>query len=380
MKKFIKVVFTITLLILLMSVFSSSYLSLSIDNLAYVLAMGIDKSDVDKLQVTFQFSTTESSSESGSTEKSKSIVKVVDASSLSSAINLMDSYFGKKLNLSHCKAIIFSEELAYEGISDEIFTLINDTQIRPSSNIIISQCSAKYYIENTKPELESLLSKYYEIFDNSSSYTGYIPKSAIGDFFNSLIRKTSDPYAISGNVNNEQSENIGVAVFSGDKFTGRLSPSESIAFLTIQKKINRFLISVPDPIDNSKYVDIYISPENSRNITVDTSSSSPYLKLKLSFKGRIYSMTNDSNYLSTDVLNTLSETCNRYLKSEISSLLYKTSRTFKSDICGLGKYALSNFLTEKDFDEYNWLYNYKNAFFDVDIDTTIKSSLLITET
>lgn len=217
MRKFVKITFVLILIILFILAFSASYLSLSIDNLAYVLAIGIDKSSSSKLKVTFQFSTTAAISETGTSEKTPTIEKTVDASSISSAINLMNSYMGKQINMSHCKVIVFSEELAYEGISDEIYTLINDTQIRPSANIIISQCDAKYYIEKTDPELENLISKYYEIFTNSSSYTGFIPVATIGDFFNSLICNVCMPYTISGNVNSEQSENIGLAAFDGDR-------------------------------------------------------------------------------------------------------------------------------------------------------------------
>ena len=86
-----------------------------------------------------------------------------------------------------CKVIIFSEKFALQGISDEIYTLINDTQIRPSANIVISKCDANYYIEQTKPELENLISKYYEVFASSSKYTGYMPDTTIGKFFDNLI-------------------------------------------------------------------------------------------------------------------------------------------------------------------------------------------------
>ena len=152
---------TIFLLIIIFIIaFSSSYSSLSIDNLAYVLAIGIDKSDKNKLQVTFEFSSTAAASESGSSEKTTPIINSVDASSISNAINLINSYIVKGINMSHCKSIIFSEELAYEGISDEIYTLINDTQVRPSANIIISKCKAKDYIKYTKPELENSKYKY----------------------------------------------------------------------------------------------------------------------------------------------------------------------------------------------------------------------------
>lgn len=390
-----------------MIAFSSSYLSLGIDNLAYVLAIGIDKGTDNHLQVSFQFSTTTSATESGTTEKTPTVIDSVAAPSLSTAVNLMNSYMGKEINMSHCKVIIFSEELASEGISDEIYTLINDTQIRPSANIVISKCPAKSYLEKTSPELENLISKYYEIFTNSSEYTGFKPDATIGDFFNSLICKTCEPYAILGGLTTEKpanqannhiqenynvkanqtpiegengSENIGIAAFKGDKLVGELCALETICFLTVKDQVDRFLISIPNPDDTKNYLDIYLTTKHSTTIDIDTSSSSPYIKLKTGFTGKIYSMSSNAKYLEPDTLNNISESCNKYLESVFTDYLYKTSKEFKSDINGMGKYALKNFFTTQDFNNYNWSNNYQNAFFEVEVDTSVKSGMLITET
>lgn len=407
MNKLVRNIFILILIIVFIIAFSSSYLSLSIDNLAYVLAIGIDKGTDNHLEVSFQFSTTTSATESGTTKKTPTVVDSVSAPSLSTAINLMDSYMGKELNMSHCKVIIFSEELASEGISEEIYTLFNDTQVRPSANIVISKCTAKTYIEKTSPELENLISKYYEIFTNSSKYTGFKPDATIGDFFNSLICKTCEPYAILGGLTTEKpqnqgnnhiqenynvkanqtpiegengSENIGIAAFKEDKLVGELCALESVSFLTIRNEIDRFLVSVPDPNDASAYIDIYLTPKEATNISIDTSSPSPYIKVKTGFSGRIYSMSNNAKYLEPDMLNNISESCNKYLEAVLTDYLYKTAKEFKSDINGFGKYALNNFFTTQDFDDYNWSTNYQNAFFQVTVDTSIKSGMLITET
>ena len=387
--------------------FSNSYLSLSIDNLAYVLVIGIDKGTDSRLEVSFQFSSTKSATESGSSEKTPTIMDSVSAPSLSTAINLMDSYIGKELNMSHCKVIIFSEEIASEGISEEIYTLINDSQVRPSANIVVSKCTAKNYIQKTSPELENLISKYYEIFTNSSKYTGFKPNATIGDFFNALICKTCEPYAILGGLTSEKpenqgnnhiqenynvkanqtpiegqngSENIGIAAFKNDRLVGELCALETISFLTVKNSVERFLISIPDPNDTSSYLDIYLTSKNPTTIDVDTSTTSPYITVKTGFTGKIYSMSDEAKYLEPEFLNNISETCNKYLESVLSDYLYKTAKDFKSDINGLGKYALKNFFTTEDFDTYNWLDNYKNSFFKVEVDTNVKSSMLITET
>ncbi|MCI8470210.1 MAG: hypothetical protein HFJ35_01730 [Clostridia bacterium] len=407
MNKIVRNLFILILILVFTIAFSSSYLSLSMDNLAYVLVIGIDKGKDNNLEVSFQFSTTSKSTESGSTEKTPTVMDTVTAPSFSTAVNLMDSYIGKELNLSHCKVIIFSEELAQEGISEEIYTLINDTQIRPSANIVVSKCNAKFYMEQTSPELENLISKYYEIFTNSSKYTGLKPNATIGDFFNAIICKTCEPVAILGGISTEKpenqgnnhiqenynvksnqtpiegengSENIGIAAFKDDKLVGELCALETTTYLALHNRVDRFLISIPDPDDTNGYIDIYLYPNKSTKVDIDTSTTSPFIKVKSAFIGRIYSMTNSSQYLEPELLKNISETCNKYLESVFSDYLYKTSKEFKSDINGFGKHALGNFFTTQEYENYNWCDNFQNAFFEVEVNTSIKSSMLLTET
>ena len=36
--------------------------------------------------------------------------------------------------------------------------------------------------------------------------------------------------------------------------------------------------------------------------------------------------------------------------------------------------------TTKDFEDYNWEEKYRDSFFDINVDTSVKSSLLLTDT
>ena len=399
-----KKIFIILLIIIFISSFSASYNSLNIDNSAFVVAIGIDKSTSNKLRVTFEFLAPSPSGE-GSIETTP-VLNSVDCSSITNGINLMNAYLGRKVNLSHCKLIIFSEELAKEGISDEVYSLINEVQVRPSANIVVSKCNTRYYIENSVPSLENLIPKYYEIFPNTSEYTGYTCNATIGDFFNGLVCNYCSPYAILGGINtsdnnssqsqssdesniksNESpitgerlSQNIGLAVFKNAKLAGELNAIETICFLNLKERVDSFLVSIPDPQEANSKIDIYLTPNTTHNIDVDFVNGAPYVKIKLEFSGKIYSMSRGSQYLNTDVLNSISNSCNTYLESQFSSYLYKTSTVFESDINGLGSFALSKFTTTNEFDNYNWLDNYKNCTFDVEVNTVMDSGFLLTQT
>lgn len=405
MNSILKKIFITVIILILLIAFNSSYSALNIDNLAFVIAMGIDVSDTKDIKITFQFVKPPSTTE-GSNQESQIIVNTVDANSISNALNIMDTYFAKRLDLSHCRIIVFSEEIAQRGISSYIYTLMNDVQVRPSANIIVSTCNAYYYIKSCNPSLETSITKYYDIFPNSSKYTGYLCNATIGDFFNSLICNYCQPYTILGGVtssNNGSSqtantddsnvksgsspisgtngtENIGTAIFKNDKLVGELNAIETVCFNILRKDVDSFLISVPNPNEKNSNIDIYVTPQQKSKIDVNIVNGSPYIKIDYSFKAKIYSVNENSNYLNDSSLSTISNSCNKYLESILTEYLYKTSQEFKSDVTGLGKYVVSDFATTQDFENYNWTDNYINSTFDITIDTNIDSGVLLTKT
>ncbi len=407
---FIKFICIFIVFAIFIYAFSSSYVSHNINNLAYVVAIGFDtaedssdSSELEKIKVTFQFINTSALSEKGSSDSSTSIVNSVESSSISTAINLMNSYIGKELNLAHCKVIVFSEKFAQTDISDEIYTLINNVQVRPTTNIVVSKCDANYYIENSKPSLEQLVTKYYDVFPNSSRYTGYTANVTLGDFFNRLVCNSGNPTAILGGYNSDKyntssesindsiandssivgkrgTENIGLALFDGGKLVGELTGIETLWHLIIQNEINTFLVSIPDPSDNTKYIDLSLIEYAKSKINVDVNNGSPHIYLDISLSGRILNVDSNSDYTNDSYLKEISSYANSYIQSNISNYLYKTSKDYKSDIDGFGKYASKHFLTTQQWTDYDWLNSYQNAFFTVNVKSNIESGLLISET
>lgn len=399
MYKWIKNGFILVVLLVLVFSFTPSYTSLSIDNLAYVVAIGIDKGEKEAYKVTFQFTTGTSSQ---SSEQNPSIINSVEASSIDIAINLMNAYISKELNLSHCKVIVFSEEVAVEGISDFIYTFINHVQLRPSTNIIISRATALSYIENTEPILESLVTKYYDVFPNSSKYTGYVSNVTMGEFYNALVCDTCEPFGILGGVSTgkvdqtsksgndfcvrsmetnfvgeQGSENLGLAVFKEDKLVGELNAIETLCLSLIRNQVDSFLISTPNPDNEDEKIDISI---NTQNLTskVEIINGTPFITINGKVKGFISSMTENDNYADNTILKRISESVNFHLENLLTQYLYKTSTVFHSDINGFGKHAVSLFLTLPEFESYNWLDNYQYATFQVNIEAEIQTGTMIT--
>lgn len=404
LKNVIKYIFVFILLIIFLYAFSSSYTSHNIDNLAYIIAMGIDSTDSGKIKVSFQFTETSAFSKNNSSSGSGIVIDTIEASSIDSAINLINAYIGKEVNLAHCKVVVFSETIAKNGLSNYIYGLMNNSQLRPTSNIIISRCDAKYYIENSESKYEKIITKYYEIFPNSANYTGYTSNVTIGEFFNNMTSTTSNPVAILGGANlkspsntntanndanilaNESTvsgergtENIGLAVFKNDTLVGELTALEALCHSIVTHEVNTFLISIPDPENPSTNLDLSVSEYKKPKIKVDVANGSPHISVDVYLNARILSMHNNINFLNEDYLNRVSNSANNYLKSCISEYLYKTSTEFKCCIDNFDKYAINKFLTTPQWEEYNWVSQYQNAFFDVNAYIDVSSGLLVTE-
>lgn len=400
----IKTLSILCILSIILTLLSGCYDARGIEELAYATAIGLDVSENNMLNLTIQISLPNSgtSPDSGSSQSNKTDITTVECSSINAGISLMNSYISKEVNLSHCKVIIISEELAEQGISEYIDTLANNIEIRPNCNIIISRCPAKDFIENASPTIETLTARYYEVALKSHEYTGYTTATKFVDFVSNVKNSAIQASAILGGVSTDDSklpstsdisstsddmykaddmpiqnsntvETFGTAVFYDDKLIGELNGLETICNLLITNSLNSCTISVPDVSNVNSNIDLHINRKQKTKVDVEFINNSPYITVEVFIEGYGLSLTDNTNYNSSQYLNELNQSTEEYLKLQLENYLYKTSKEFNSDISGFGKHALSKYLTISDWLSSNWLDNYKNAFFDVKVTANIKS-------
>lgn len=338
----------------------------------------------DALRLTIQLSKPSGGSSGSSGNSFMNIVDSVECSSIESGISLFNSYVSRRVNLSHCKVLVISEELASKGVSDYIYTLLNNVEMSPHASVIISKTLASDFLDSSKPELEDLASRYYELSLNSNEYTGYTENVSLIKFFSNSGDSFTNPVATLGSIGDmpiksaDNLENMGIAVFRNDKLVGELSSQESIWHMIVSNKLKSCTISIPNPIGDSKSIDINLKLENNCKNSVNFVNGTPHISSKVKVKAKIISTTaestsNNLNYYKNENAKLIEETCNEYLQKNISDYLYKTSKDFHSDVDCFGKYAVKYFSTIQEWEEYNWLDNYQNSIFNVEVETILKS-------
>lgn len=403
-----KLITVVIILIILAIILSGCSYSNNIDKLSYAIAIGIDVGKNSAMELSLQFSSINSSSNgSGSSQSSEAIVYSVECSDINDGINLINNYLSKRINLAHTRVIVFSEEFASTGVSDVIYTLINSVQIRPTANIVVSKCEAKEFLQSASSKLEKLSARYYETIQNSSEYTGYTQDISISQFFYDIQNTRKNASAILGAVNKDAShanstseqesgkymagqapidsedpgiENTGLAVFVEDKLVGELNNIETICHLFASDNLKYCNITIPNPLNVSDTIDLRLSTNSPVKKKINIVNGNPYIELEFNISCQLISMSENINYFSEENLQKIQDAVNVYMKQNMTDYLYKTSKEFKTDIVGFGKTAIRQFLTWNDWINYKWLEKYKNSFFDITINSELKSGQLLIET
>ena len=425
----VKKIFIIAIIISLLSAFNEySNSAQNIDDLSYAVAIGVDVGKTAKYRISLQLTTMESSatesaisdstqgsSSSGESSNNKSssdtssnyIIQTVETDSIDSALNIANSYINKTINLSHCKILLVTEEIAKQGVEPLVNSLINKVETRPDCSIIVSKIPEGEFEEGKKPKIEKLISKYYDVASNLETGRGYSETIKLNEFYLTLNDTFYQPYAslgttynttkntneqnISSNldsqsktlVTNSEKESVevmGLAVFKKDKLVGYLNANQTLSHQLISNELDFSTLNIVSPFNQNETLDIYISTFKKPKIIVNISNGSPFVKIDLYIAARIVSFNSyEINLLTEEKLNLIQNTVKKHLEDLIYNYLNTSAKEFSSDISGLGRFAVKNFKTINDWNNYNWLENFQNSTFKVNVDISIKTGNLLTQ-
>jgi spore germination protein KC len=417
-------IISLVIIISISSIFlSGCYDRREVDELGYVMAIGLDKGTTNSLRMTLQLAVPKAISgggEGGGGEGGggkPSLVTTLEAPGIYSGLNMANVYIGREINVSHAKVVAFSEELAREGILNYIHALIRGKDFRGNMSIAVVKGSVEDYIKSVEPVLEISTAKYYEQMFKSYKHTGFTANTQLVNFYSKAEETTEEPVAvlagvskydsadeftledstykekgkprpfegdyIAGNmpkIGSIKSELMGLAVFNGSKMVGELDGEESLHYLMIVGQYNDSNITVLDPLNNGYYILLNTSQNRRPVHKVSMLDGNPLIKIKIFLEADILSIQSGINYESTENISILEKAAEEQLKQGMIRLLEKTAKDMESDIFGFGKKIKHNFLTWKEWEDFQWLNKYKDSSFDVDVSFKIRRPGLLIRT
>lgn len=157
------------------------------NEIAYIVALGIDKMENNNYKMTIQYANPTQISGGASEEGGKSGSEIVEniaveAPNIYSAVGLANQIVSKTFSLSHAKIIVFSQEVARSGLKDITETFIRSEELRPDVYLAVAPDSANEYLTSVKPAMEVNPAKYYQLIYDKNNLMG-VPEGAAKNFF-----------------------------------------------------------------------------------------------------------------------------------------------------------------------------------------------------
>lgn len=393
---------------------TSCYDGREVDDLGFVIALGLDKGKTNALRLTLQIAKPEAGSSGGSGEDLPYEQFSVEAPAVYSGLNMINTFASKQISLSHLKVVVFSSELAREGLGLYLNAMVRGREFRPNMPIVVSRSTAEEYLQSVDPKLVLNAAKYYELVFQSYKYTGLIPKVEFHDFYIASESPCRNPVAILGDagkfmsadefdikdstylehhrsapfegdffagdvpaLGGARSENIGLAVFDGDRMVGELDGTNTTMHLLCTGDFIHSYWTIPDPLSEGHYVLIDIRQSRAPRHHVEIVEGKPRIDIELNLEGDLLSVQSDTNYETGENSLLLESSVEAYVKEHVHMYLDKTVNEFQSDICGFGIHAKRLFTTWAEFEAYHWESKYKDATFNLSVNFKIRRPGLI---
>lgn len=394
------------------------------DQLAYVVAIGVDKGENNHIIVTYQLAIprqiggtggSESDTSSSSEGATKSFVNITLAAfTIAEARNELKSVVALPPVVYHSKMIIFGEGLAKSGLGDIIGPLFRFREYRGTMYVAVTKGSAQEFLEKNKPAITSSTAKYYELMLQSDNLSGFFLSSTLHKFYLGMKNYGSAPYAVYVGANpkvkakelspdpkqkpegyqevpkvageisrigGDSAEFLGTAIFAGDKMVGLLDSHQTRLVSLFLTRLASSYISIEDihPDAQKKGINLRFRAVGPPEVHTEIVEGKPIAHIRLNLEGEITSIASGISYEETENREKLEKRLSELFTQELQGLIYYLQGC-NSDVLSIGDYFCPHFSTFPEFIDFDWKGKFKEAQIDGDVQFKIRRTGLLWKT
>jgi spore germination protein KC len=413
-------IFLSVLLCLLITLTTGCWGSKEIDEAGYAIALGLDTGPGQNLIISALIDNPGVTSGLGGNESAftpgQMRVFTVEAPTIFSGINLINTVLENQIELSHLKMVIFGETLAKQDIEPYTDVLTRWRKFRRTFYIAVAQGEAKAVIESIVPPAGYNGAEFIENMFTSQAYVGYTPENQMLHFYNALKAKGEDPiaplvapriskYNLTANqekqlmtgttdfntdtgdpgnytagetpVSGDSSlQFMGTAIFRRGKMMDKLTGNETLALKALRGELTRAFISVPDPDLPNKLMQLELTQIHQPRIKVFRIKDQLRVKVHLSLLDDTVGIESNRQYETPQNISRIQQTVTKWVKSECLNVFQKAQAS-GCDIFGFGNYARWLVPDWPSWQRWDWNSDFKNLKLDLSVTTRVDRTGLI---
>ncbi len=347
-----------------------------LNQLAIVAAVGVDKGDDQKIQLTIQIIKPGTLKEGGSgTEKPVWIIKS-SGNTVFEAVRNFVAKSGRKLFWPHTMVIVIGDKIAKEGILPVIDWFLRDPEMRLRTFVLVTQGEASEII-NGDSGLEKIPASHLERMIKDSDILSESVATNLMDVTNMILSQPS--HSVIGSVDKTKSgqgeeEELslrGAGVFRKDKLLGWLNPLETRGYLWIKGKVKSGVIIVPSPEHPDQLISLEIIKSKSKIIPRLENGTLKYT-IEVDVTSNLGEQMGTEDLINPEMFTVLEDEQRQAVEKEIVTLIQKAQEDYKLDILGLGEATLRELPQEWNKVKDQW----EEKFPQAEIEVKVNSKLL----
>ncbi len=389
--KSIRVIIIVLLLLVITAFIPGCWDRREIDKLAFVSAIGIDKTADGKICLTavihkpFVIQT----SEGGATTQERAFWLTSSTGQTAfEAMRNFERHSPRFLFFAHNRFLVMGEEYAAQGVREALDYFDRDRQIRRTTRLVVVQGMTAAEFLQSEFELElSPPTGAMVLMENAANRLATTVDTNLNDFLIMLKEEGAEAVAgrvdvIAKNPGSMEGELLrdeiiqspllsGAAVFKDDRLIGWLGEAETKGLQWVRGQVVNATLVIENPQEKRKLIGLEVIHASSEVIP-SVSSGTPAIKVVIQLTGKIKD-THGKFQPDHRIIQEIEQRMAAEVKKEIKAALHRSSQELQADIFGFGSAIHRKFPRDWDLLQDSW--DEKFARLNVAVDVQAKVSI-----
>lgn len=376
-----------------------------VDDLSFILTIGIDKADEANMNVfTFRIAMPRSfTGDGGGENKDKTKIVSVKAANITEAIRQLGIALNRKPEMSHTSALFISEEIAKEGIYPYLTMFLREKVYLNTMSILVIEGESREALQKNTAPFELF---QYRWIDSLKRVQQFAAGSLINDV-NQFYMQTKEPmHAIAtgyGTVIDDSLQKktplplehqsmpqykaddfpreggtelivVGSAVFRDWKMVGKLNMSESFGAVLLKKGVQTTL-SIEDPFTENKKISLGIDVRNPK-IDVDVVNGKMKININIVANCELSDVVTDMDYTNKENREIVEDKIKESIKSGVQGY-FDATQPLGADCLNISNNYRYKVSTWQEWSSYDWPNLYKDAEVTIKVKANLKRTGLL---
>lgn len=354
----------------------------NIDEIIFARVLAIDKANTDSNDVSitaaYQVSTSGGSGDPSAKKKQADVI-TSEGKTLFDTVRNFNSFSDRKIFLGQVDFILFSEDIAKDGLLKYIDFFARYYEVNLNTDIFIVKNTTAKELLDTAVKNEYFVSKYLKSLLENSRYLSISSGVKLKDIIRSLDKSYISPYLPSLRIKeslNEDGENDiemdGYAIFDGEKLIGYFTEKEARGFNWITNKVISGVILVKGKDGKDISLEIHSSRTKIRPVFDNNNLA---VTVSVDMSSNISEQTSSEDIYNEQTLEYLKNQQEQIIKREIEKAL-ALAKDKHTDVFGIGDIIYHKHPIKWQGLENTWMEAFANLKTDVEVASDIKRTYI----